>query len=399
MSENKSIQEEIYIGVDCHKETHYLVAINLRNQQLLSFQFTNTKKGLKSCISKLNKLKKKANLHIGLEGAYGLGKHLAKFLIKAGFDVYEINSALTKSRRSRTSGWSKSDPGDALIVAKIIRDDIKQLPKVIFNNENEAIGKITKLRQDFVLVRTENLNKLHARLLEFDPEYKQIGGKDISAKKTMNFWLEYCDQHYDKEKDIYIKSVMLCIKTLIHAIQNCDQNIYDLEKQMDDYETADTKRLQTITGIGRIAAFTVMDCIGDISRFSNAAKLASYAGRAPITYSSGTSSFTRANRRGDRRFNAILDRVAFTAYQYDELSAMYFQKKIDEGKTKRQARKYLSRRLINIIYAILRDKVDYNPQHKPLNKKIKEFKATWAKCQKDNIQKRKNANSHKKELT
>ncbi len=268
------------------------------------------------------------------------------------------------------------------------------MPKVIFNNANEAIGKITKLRQDFVLIRTENLNKLHARLLELDPEYKQVGGKNISAKNTLNFWLEYCDSQYHKEKDIYKKSIMLCVKTLIAAIQNYDQNIYELEKQMDDYETPDTKRLQTITGIGRIAAFTIMDCIGDIGRFSSAAKLASYAGRAPVTYASGTSIFTRANRRGDRRLNSILDRVAFTAYQYDEFSAMYFQKKIDEGKTKRQARKYLSRRLINIIYAILKNKVDYDPNYEPLNKKIKEFKATWAKCQKEKIELRKKANSH-----
>lgn len=383
MSKNKLIQDELFIGVDCHKKTHYLVAINLKNKIHASFQFTNTQKGIESCIKKLCKLREKYKLNIGLEGAYGLGKHLAKSLIKSKFNVFEVCSALTKSRRNKTSGWDKSDEGDALTVAKIVRDEEYNLPLVVFNKAIEAIAQITKLREGLVIIRTENYNKLHAKLLQLDPQYLDNGA--IVNVSTLAFWLEYCDSQLDKEKDICKKALLVSIKTLVESIQNLSTQIKEIEKDMKNYETDDSKRLQTIPGIGRIAAFTILAEIGDPKRFKTSAQLASYGGISPVTFASGSSSFTKLNRRGSRRLNCIFDRVALTASQRNEFSAMYYQKKLDEGKTSKQARKYLARRLLNIVFALLKNKTNYDPNYKPLAKKIKEYKSTWAKTKKKEV--------------
>jgi transposase len=74
---------------------------------------------------------------------------------------------------------------------------------------------------------------------------------------------------------------------------------------MKDYETDDTKRLQTLPGIGRIAAFTIIAEMGDPKRFKTSAQFASYGGVSPVTFASGSSSFTKLNRRGSRRLNCI----------------------------------------------------------------------------------------------
>lgn len=369
------INDELFIGFDCHKETHYLVAINFKNKIFVSLQFENNTKGFKACHKKLSQLSKNYKLSIGIEGAYGLGKHLAKYLINNDFEVHEVCSSLTKSRRNRTSGWNKSDEGDALIIAKLVRDDEHQLPVVHFKSSVEAVTIMSRRRSDLVKKRTCDYNQLHAILLAYDPEYKELG--TLTAINCQNYWLQYCESEEHKEKLPEKRALLFSIKGIINSIQNLNQKIKEVEKEMEVFETDDTITLQSMTGIGRVQAFKLMSSIGDIKRFSSARKLASYSGNSPICFASGTSSNTRINLRGCRDLNCTFDQIALTSMQHDELAAMYYEKKRNEGKTKKQARRYLARRLINIIFAMLKNKTTYNPKHKPLAKKIKQYKKEW----------------------
>ena len=118
--------------------------------------------------------------------------------------------------------------------------------------------------------------------------------------------------------------------------------------------------------------------IGDIKRFPTASRLAKYAGVAPVTYASGKSDWQFANERGNRKLNRIFFRLAVRLimasgqgtkitnhYFYD-----YYRKKQTEGKTKKQALKCLERRLVNIIWGMMKNNTEYiNP---PLLDKPKE---------------------------
>lgn len=79
-------------------------------------------------------------------------------------------------------------------------------------------------------------------------------------------------------------------------------------------------------------------------------QFASYCGVAPVECSSGISTNFRNNKRGNRTLNSILYSISLHQSRYDKIGAAGFEKKMNEGKTKRHARKCLARRLADIIY-------------------------------------------------
>ena len=138
-------------------------------------------------------------------------------------------------------------------------------------------------------------------------------------------------------------------------------------------------------GIDTITAANLIAEIGDISKFSTAAKLARYSGVAPVTYASGKTDVQFSNQRGNRTLNSIFYKLAVAVtmtagknkriinpFFYD-----YYNKKLSEGKTKRQALKCVQRRLVNIIWGMMTHKTEYiNPptqvKEKPITKEKSE---------------------------
>jgi transposase len=125
-----------------------------------------------------------------------------------------------------------------------------------------------------------------------------------------------------------------------------------------------------MTGINVVTASQMLSCIGDIKRFSTPAKLARYAGIAPITHASGKKDLQFANQRGNRELNSLFYNLAvrvsatvgstnkvLNPFFYD-----YYHRKLSEGKTKPQALKCVQRRLVNIIWTMLTKNEEYvNP--------------------------------------
>jgi transposase len=119
-----------------------------------------------------------------------------------------------------------------------------------------------------------------------------------------------------------------------------------------------------------VSAAQMLSCIGDIKKFATPAKLARYAGIAPVTYASGKKDLHFANQRGNRQLNSLIYNLAvrltmtagssrkiINSFFYD-----YYRRKMSEGKTKRQAMKCVQRRLVNIIWTMLTHGEDYvNP--------------------------------------
>lgn len=371
------LKNKAFVGFDCHKETHHCVVIDLEAKKIKSFQLNNSQLGIKKCIKQLLKLKDRHEMFIGVEGSKNYGKHLAKALVKDGFKTHEVCSSLTKSRRGKVSGLGKSDEQDADIVARIVRDEKDKLPIVSFNPEIEILKKLTTRRNDLVKMRTQELNRLHSSLLELDPTYRNKGSITTSLK-TRDYWMNYCRQWLKKENTSPLERVtLLNIKSILEMIEGLSESIREIEKEIIANETSGTKLLRSVKGISYILAAEIMANIDSIKRFENAGKLASYCGLAPITFSSGKGSKTRVNLKGNRRLNTLLDRVALSAVRYDQLSAMYYEKKISEGKSKKQARRYFARRLVKILFAILSSGKPYNPNHVPLKTKIVQLQRIW----------------------
>jgi len=139
--------------------------------------------------------------------------------------------------------------------------------------------------------------------------------------------------------------------------------------------------LTSMIGMDIVSAAQILSCIGDIKKFATPAKLARYAGIAPVTYSSGKKDLQFANQRGNRELNSLIYKLAVRVtmpYGRDRkvmnpLFYEYYHHKMSEGKTKRQAMKCVQRRLVNIIWGMLTHGEAYvNPPPYHLPKDLKD---------------------------
>ena len=125
--------------------------------------------------------------------------------------------------------------------------------------------------------------------------------------------------------------------------------------------------LVSIPGIDIVTAAKIISSVGDISRFSSASRLARFAGIAPTEKSTGRKKRYKKSKYGNKYLYSTIYYVALahvsrtrSGADKNPLSRAYFLKKISEGKTKKEAITCLARRLVDIIFAVMRDRSIYN---------------------------------------
>ena len=179
---------------------------------------------------------------------------------------------------------------------------------------------------------------------------------------------------YQSTRDFNIRSLIRQIKSNLSELNAIDEEI---EKMLEHFDYP----LTSIKGIDTLTCAKLISEIGDINRFKNAKALAKYAGVSPVSFSSGMSKLEMANERGNRKLNEIFYRIALTSVMpigsnkalINPIFYDYYMKKISEGKLKNQALKCVARRLVNIVYSVMKHKRPYeNPAlgHVPDKKEV-----------------------------
>jgi len=111
--------------------------------------------------------------------------------------------------------------------------------------------------------------------------------------------------------------------------------------------------LVELYGVGPIVAALVIGHSGDVTRFASRNHYASYTGTAPLEASSGPKKRHRLNPRGNRQLNHALHIVAISQIRNDSPGRAYYRRKIDEGKTRKEALRALKRRISDAVYRAL----------------------------------------------
>jgi transposase len=309
-----------WVGVDTHKESLACYKGNKFKE------FKTTKQGYESALKWAGK-----NSRWAIEGAYCFGKPFTAYLIKNGYEVFEVNPLLTKTwRRIFDINGSKNDYGDAKIIC-MLADNSKLQPVSL---ETVELKELLSTRNLLVKQRTEVIN--HLKML-FSTRGDVLKG-DICTKVRINELIN--------DKDILVKS-------LAKQLESLKASISEIEKNIDKLLPEKARQLTSLTGVGIInAAIIYTELKG---RLISREALAKYAGIAPIENSSGKSNNHKNNKQGNRILNSVFYQVSLHQSRFDPLGKAYYQKKLAEGKTSRLARKCLSRRLVNIVWKILHD--------------------------------------------
>jgi transposase len=138
---------------------------------------------------------------------------------------------------------------------------------------------------------------------------------------------------------------------LLDDVKRLDGQLKASHKRIKTAVQASGTTLTDLYGVGPILACELIGYSGDIRRFKSRDQFATYAGVAPIELSSGGRTVHRLSRRGNRQLNHAIHMVAICQIrQTDSEGRIYFEKKVAEGKTKREAIRSLKRHVANAAY-------------------------------------------------
>lgn len=164
---------------------------------------------------------------------------------------------------------------------------------------------------------------------------------------------------YQPERDEITRGLVKDVRHYVEQLEAVDKSIADF---LPRFECP----LNTIPGVSDTTVAKLLSEIGDIRRFPNADKVANFAGIAPVNFSSAGKGDDKHSKQGNRRLQGT---IYFLAIQMIQLSSKglprnpafyaYYQRQLARGKTKPQALILISRRLISIIYGMLKNKTEY----------------------------------------
>ena len=318
----KNNVEKVFVGVDCHKDS---IACFVNNKFK---EFRTDFRGFKKALEWVEK--QDLQYAWALEGAYSYGLSFSKFLLQSGCEVYEFNALATaKARKALSLSGTKNDMGDAKVISIFAKHfELQQVSlKTI-----ELTKKLTT-RKLLVNQRTELINNLKSYCLKSGII---LPFKTLTTKKALN-WLK-------TQEDTILKILSTNLEVQYYSI-----------KQLDDEIKKDTpqkiEKLKTITGIDTLTASIIYT--ETKGKKMSKSQFANYCGVAPIECSSGLSTNFRNNKRGNRILNSMLYSISLCQSRFDKIGSEYYQKKMNEGKSKRHARKCLARQICNLIWKIL----------------------------------------------
>lgn len=162
-----------------------------------------------------------------------------------------------------------------------------------------------------------------------------------------------------------LNSFSFQIKQLVEQIEFTEKQIEELDDEISKLLTAtDCAVITTVTGISDVLGAAIVGEIGDISRFESAPKLVAYAGLDASVKQSGdfTGTKNKISKRGSPYLRRVLWLAAFVASQHDPVLSMYYSNLIARGKSHKLAITAVSRKLCNIVWAVLKTKVPYTPK-------------------------------------
>lgn len=334
--------EVITVGVDAHKAVHVAIALDEAGHRFGEWSGGNTVSEWARFGDWLRSLG--GARQVGIEGAGSYGRGLAVSLVHAGEVVYDVNGRLTALGRRHARRRGKSDSLDAEAVAHTVRREADALPRVVCNDDARILSHLSEERETLVHEATRVRNRLHAVLLELDPEYKQwaslLSSQGLSALEALPS---------DPEDDALRQALRASVRRHAAHLTMLMRDINELAKEIET-RAQPYAALTEITGVAPLTAGTLAGIIGSHAPFANDAQLAAYAGVAPLEASSAGNGRHRLNRGGNRRLNAIIYRIAIAQLRHPGQGRAFLDKKLCQGHTKKEAIRSLKRYIVRAIW-------------------------------------------------
>lgn len=317
----------LYVGIDVSKLSFDVAILN--NGSYQDMQFDNNSGGFKALSKWIKSFKKEAVFCMEATGIYGLA--LAKYLFQKDKKVIVANPIKTNAFAKMEMVRNKTDKADAMSIARYCNhlDDKGEITKHLFKPKGEDFEKL-----QFLVTRLEQLDKIVTQ------ENNRLGVSfDKEAVRSINSIISHIDKQIIKIKKV-LKEVIKQDETLKQQVE----------------------LLMSIQGIGEKTAWSILAYLGDISLFSSAKQVTSYAGINPKIEQSGTSiNKSSLSKVGNKRLRKTLYMPALTAVRHNPLMKDLYERLRKKGKPNKVALCAVMRKLLVLAYGVLKSGKVFDP--------------------------------------
>jgi len=326
------------IGIDTHKRTLAACAVDEVGSVIDERTFSCDPTGFVELVAWAAGVA--LDVRIGIEGSASYGAPVAHHLIAAGFAVREVPPQLSRRERGRNRRPGKSDPGDALAIARVTLRE-PDLPPVRLEDRSTELGLLANARDDLVHAQTLARNRLHAHLVVLLPGYGRPVPQLVSGRQ-----LAAIERALDGVPGVRAELA----RVLLAEIRDLGRRAAELERSMTALVAGHP--LLALPGVGVLTAARLVAEAGDVERFRSPAAFAMLAGVAPIPASSGEVQRMRLNRGGNR-LNRALYTIALSQAWHHPPARAYMARRQAEGKSWAEALRCLKHRISRPVFRLL----------------------------------------------
>lgn len=389
-----------FVGLDWAARTHAVCIVDDRGGVAARFVVAHTAAGMAELVTRLRRLG--GEVRLAIERPSGL---VVDTLVDAGITVVPIHPNAVKASRPRYSAaQGKTDPGDAYLLADLLRTDGHRFrPLAPPSDETKALRGLVRLRDDLVAQRVALANQLRALLEQFWPGAACIfadvdspialefldryatpqAAASLGEKRLLAFMARhaYCGRRSAAELlarlraaprstagDLEAEAKGECVRALVAVLRPLVAQIATLTAAVEHAVEAhpDGQVVTPLFRTGRICAAQLLAELGDErARFQSADQLAAEGGVAPVTRESGKHRAVSFRWACNKRLRSALTTLADATRHTTPWAAAIYTRARGRGCDHTHAIRILARAWCRVIWACWQKRVAYDPrQHR-----------------------------------
>jgi transposase len=333
----------VVVGADVHKQTHTFVAVDEVGRKLCEKTVKAVTAGHAEAVMWARE-RFGGQVVWAIEDCRHLSARLERDLLTAGQQVVRVPPKLMAMSRKSARTRGKSDPIDALAVARgFLREP--DLPIASHDEVSRELKLLVDRREVLVAQRTATINRLLWRIHELDPERApKPRSLDLAKhRRLLGEWLDTVDGLVAE----LARDELADITRLTEVINTLAKRIGARVRQV-------APMLLAMPGCAELTAAKLVGEAAGVTRFKSEAAFARHAGVAPVpVWSGNTAGRVRMTRSGNRQLNAALHRIAVTQIRLDGLGQTYYRHRLAAGDSSPEALRCLKRRLSRVVFGHL----------------------------------------------
>jgi transposase len=336
----------VTFGVDAHKRTHTIVAVDDRGTALGQITVGTSKDhlGLLRWATRFG-----AERRWAVEDCRHLSRRLERDLLSAGERIVRVPPKLMAHARDSARSYGKSDTIDALAVARAAQRE-PDLPVARLDGPDRELRLLVDHRESLVAERTRLICRLRWHLHELDPAWEPKA-RNLDAQRT----LDEVQARLQEQAGV----VARLARELANRCAELTAVINALEKEIAQLVEQLAPALLALPGCGPLTAAKIIGETAGVNRFKSRDAYARYTGTAPLPVWSSNKARHRLSRTGSRQLNAALHRIALTQARWHPPAKALIDRRKNGGNSGREAIRILKRRLSDAVFqALVHDQRD-----------------------------------------